>query len=179
MIDWFKLHYPFPQLENIGSLWTGIIGDERINCHNAYTVGLQLMEENNGKTFDKTTFKRSGRVLPLQSISSLIKVRDNVETVVDPLLLFQRISLHKKFSDNLLGLLQYELSPYKMALFEDGSIRKTNKSSLFHHIENIITPELNIDNITYIIDGGFLLHRVIWQKDTTFGYVIDQYIQYL
>lgn len=178
MIDWFTNHYPFPVLEAIVSLSTGVNGDKKINCYDAYNVGLNLMKGNIGKTFDKIKFERSKRVLSLQTMISAVKVHDNMETVVDPLLLFQRISLHKKFNDNLRDFLEYELSPYPMALFDNGNMRKTKKSSLFDCFEPV-TAELNSDNTAYVIDGGFLLHRVIWQKDVTFGCVINQYIHYL
>jgi len=38
---------------------------------------------------------------------------------------------------------------------------------------------LNWTLVTYIIDGGFLLHRVIWQQNDTFHCIIDRYVDYI
>ncbi|KAJ8879753.1 hypothetical protein PR048_020361 [Dryococelus australis] len=67
----------------------------------------------------------------------------------------------KQFLDeHLCEYLQYELSPYTLVLFTDTGMRKTTKSLLYKCFE---PTQLKLDtgNITYIIDGGFLLHRVI------------------
>ena len=45
LIEWFTLHYPFPTNNQIVSISTGVMGDEKINCHNAKEIGLQSMEK--------------------------------------------------------------------------------------------------------------------------------------
>lgn len=97
---------------------------------------------------------------------------------IDPLLLFQRISLNTRFQDNLDEYLKCELSPYPLAIFDDVGMRKTNKSTLFKYFKPSIY-EMNTSNATYIIDGGFLLHRVIWHQDDTFQCIFNKYIAYL
>jgi len=39
--------------------------------------------------------------------------------------------------------------------------------------------ELNPANDTYIVDGRFLLHRVIWNRDDTFDLIFQTYINYI
>lgn len=39
--------------------------------------------------------------------------------------------------------------------------------------------EFNENDVTYIIDDGFLLHRVVWSEDDTFFVVLDKYVKYL
>lgn len=99
------------------------------------------------------------------------------KVTIDPLLLFQRISLNKKFEENLCEYLQYELSPYPTALFDNVGMRKTQKSKIYDYFEPINYQV--VCDATYIIDGGFLLHRVVWQKNDTFHIVIHKYINYL
>ena len=79
------------------------------------------------------TSKRSNRVLPLLSIRSSVKPR---KVSIDPLLLFQRICLNKKFDEHLCEYLQYELSPYPLALFTEAGMRKTNKKRRFTHFKS-------------------------------------------
>lgn len=57
-------------------------------------------------------------------------------------------------------------------------MRKTQKSALYELFEPLSSiPVLN--NKVHVIDGGFLLHRVVWNKDSTFKQIIQQYITYL
>jgi len=118
LVEWFASHNPFPTTNKIMSLATGIIGNDEINCHDAYNIGHISMENMVGQTFDNVKFKRSNRVLPLLSVNSSVKIHD-CKVVVDPLLLFQRICLNKKFDEHLREYLKYELSPYPLALFTE------------------------------------------------------------
>jgi len=83
-----------------------------------------------GQHFHNIKLKRANRVLPLLTVTSSVKVHD-IKVAIDPLLLFQRISVTKQFEDHLQQFLQYELVPYLLALFDDIRMRKTKKSSLF------------------------------------------------
>lgn len=105
-------------------------------------------------------------------MTSSVKVH-NTRVVIDPLLLFQRISVTKKFEDQLEQFLQYELAPYPLALFDDVGMRKTTKST-FYDCFNPIVIEPNTTTDIFIIDGGFLLHRVVWNKDATFDNICDK-----
>ena len=98
-------------------------------------------------------------------------IRDRVP--IDPLLLYQRISLNKQFDEHLRDYLQYEMSPYRMALFDDAGIRKNTKSKIYDLFEPI-TAEFHGANIKYVIDGGFILRRVVWQRGDTFGCVLPR-----
>ncbi|CAG9760486.1 unnamed protein product [Ceutorhynchus assimilis] len=97
--------------------------------------------------------------------------------VTNPLLLFQRITVTKQFENNLEGYHQYGLSPYPTSLLDDNGMRKTTKATLYDSMTPI---DIELErNVTYIIDGGFLLHRVVWSKDDTFSVVMDKYVRYL
>lgn len=65
-----------------------------------------------------------------------------------------------------------------MALFDDLGMRKTKKSAIFDFCE-INTDELNTTGGTYIIDGGFLIHRVVWPKESTYKTISDTYVNYV
>jgi len=169
LIEWFTCHDPFPKINHIMSIASGIIGDDKINCYNAYEIGLIFMNNMIGQHFHNIKLKRANRVLPLLTVTSSVKVHD-IKVAIDPLLLLQRISVTKQFEDHLQQVLQYELAPYPLALFDDIGMRKTKKSSLFDCFIPVYV-ELNPANDTYIVDGGFLLHRVIWNRDDTFDLI--------
>lgn len=79
------------------SLANGTTGSNKINCYDAYNVGIVTMNISMvGLKFDNFKFKRANRVHPLLSVRSFDKVHD-YSIPIDPLLLFQRISLNNKF----------------------------------------------------------------------------------
>lgn len=96
-------------------------------------------------------------VLSLASMSSSIKVDGDIVTV-NPLTIFQR-TLIAENEEDVTNLLTYELTPFPMALFHEGVLRKGKKSSLYDVIpvENNTTLDLHqTTNVVY----GFLLHRM-------------------
>ncbi|CAG9782212.1 unnamed protein product [Diatraea saccharalis] len=177
LVDWFTLHNPFPNTNQLVSLASGIVGNDQINCHRALEIGLQSMVKITGLNFNEIKLKRVDKVLPLSAVNKSVKIND-CKVSVDPLLLFQRITVSKKFESNLQEYLQYELSPYPTSLFDSNGMRKTTKATLY---DNMVPVDIDLDenNVTYVVDGGFLLHRVVWSKDDTFSIILDKYIKYL
>lgn len=74
----------------------------------------------------------------------------------------------KQNDEELKTCFNYELSPYPLSLFFEGGMRKTKKSVLYDYIEPIEDTNVELNCKTYVVDGGFLLHRVIWQINQTF-----------
>ncbi|CAH2086035.1 unnamed protein product [Euphydryas editha] len=177
LVGWFTLHNPFPNTNQLVSLASGIVGNDQINCHRAHEIGLQSMVKITGLNFNEIKLKRVDKVLPLSAINKSVKIND-CKVSIDPMLLFQRITVSKKFESNLQEYLQYELSPYPTSLFDSNGMRKTTKATLYDNMMPVVI-DLDENNVTYIIDGGFLLHRVVWSKDDTFSIILNKYIKYL
>lgn len=54
-------------------------------------------------------------------------------------------------------------------------MRKTKKSSMY----DIFQPpneDIVLENCVNIVDGGFLLHRVIWKQNSTYSTICASYI---
>ncbi|GBL75599.1 hypothetical protein AVEN_66447-1, partial [Araneus ventricosus] len=84
-----------------------------------------------------------------------------------------------KQSDEELGdILTYELCPFPLPLFDEGGMRKGMKSSLCK-VFKPCTRDFNAESSVYIIDGGHLLHRVIWKRGSTFSSICDNYVTYV
>ncbi|GBM52909.1 hypothetical protein AVEN_197215-1 [Araneus ventricosus] len=83
LLEWFLLHDPFPVVEKIISIASGVVGDEKINCHNALKVGIMSMTKMFVQTFNNIKLKRVDKVLLLLPISSAIKVHDK-KVPIDP-----------------------------------------------------------------------------------------------
>ncbi|GBM29012.1 hypothetical protein AVEN_66416-1 [Araneus ventricosus] len=85
LLEWFLLHEPFPVAEKIISIASGIVGEEKINCHNIREVGITSVTRMFGQTFNNIKLKCVDKVLPLLTISSAIKVHDE-KVPIDPVL---------------------------------------------------------------------------------------------
>ncbi|GBN02327.1 hypothetical protein AVEN_260391-1 [Araneus ventricosus] len=57
-------------------------------------------------------------------------------------------------------------------------MRKGTKSALYKAFKPC-TRDFNAESGVYIIDGGYLLHRVIWKRGSTFSSVCDNYATYV
>lgn len=158
------------------SIFSRLIGYASINCHEAVEIGRVAMDSMVGKHFSDVSLKRSNCVLTLASfINSSIKVNGEV-TPIDPLILFQRISFTKKSDEELKEYLKYELAPYPLSIFNELGMRKSQKSFMYKMFKPVINMELT--NYICAVDGGYLLHRVIWPSNQTFGTICDSYISY-
>lgn len=175
--QWFENHDPFPVLDNIVSLSTGVVGGPQINCHKAQSIGLESFNGIVGKQFADISFPRKKRVLPLSAVTSSLKVLDTV-VAVDPIVLYQRISFTKESQEQLKSFFAWELSPYPLSLFDEIGMRKSKKSAMF----NLFSPiEENVTegDVLYVIDGGHLLHKVVWRKGDTYRDICNKYIHYI
>lgn len=177
LLEWFSIHDPFPEVNKVISIASGVVGDNTINCYKARELGLISIAKITGLTFKDIKLKRADKVVPLLAMSSTVKVHEE-KVPVDPVLLFQRMSVTAAFQDEIEKYFEYELAPYPLTLFDDIGMRKTQKSAIYDCFQTI-NVDINNTNSTYIIDGGFLLHRVVWDSEETFNVILDKYVQYV
>lgn len=176
-MGWFSHHPPFPVVNDIMLISTGVKGDVKIDCHNAYEIGMSLMTQIVGNNFSQIKFQRKKRVVPLRAANSSIKIQDEI-VPIDPNILFQRISLAKKSDQHLQQYLQYELALFLLSLFNVSGMRKTKKSDLYEAFSSV-TDVINFGNFVHVIDGGYLLHRIAWRQQETFAQILDKYVDYV
>ena len=70
------------------------------------------------------------------------------------------------------------------ALFTEQGMRKTNKAAMYSVFNDrpISTTFQYLDEAVFIVDGGFLLHRVVWPshiQGITYDAVYEAYISYI
>ncbi|CAH2107272.1 unnamed protein product [Euphydryas editha] len=173
----FDEHPPFPQTTDIISIASGVVGDATITCYDAVRVGNEAMNKIVDLPFFDIKLFRKDRALSFSSVTSSIKIHDE-KVAVDPTLLFQRMYISKRSEDDLIEFLEYELAPFPLALLNEGGMRKTIKSGLYSLLEHI-SKVFELCQMNIIVDGGFLLHRVIWQKGECVATICDGYIAYI
>lgn len=114
--EFFSKYHPFPETPKIMSIFSGIVGGDSINCHNAFEIGKNLVHAIIGKTVGSVKLPRKNKVLTLKAAHSSVNVF-NETIAIDPLLLFQRISTNIANKDDMKSYLQFELAPFPVALF--------------------------------------------------------------
>ena len=71
--------------------------------------------------------------------------------------------------------------PYPPSLFKDGLMRRADKAALRRAImsDDEAVGKDQIDENSYVVDGGALLHRGRWFKDSTFNALAQLYVSYI
>ncbi|KAJ8887394.1 hypothetical protein PR048_013609 [Dryococelus australis] len=171
MCKWFQDHHPFPYMQQLMSIATGVTGNDIITCHYTLNVGIFAMKEIVGSNLNGVKLKRCDKVVPLLNVNNYLKIHDSI-VPVDSLLLFRRISVLKKCEEELCEYLRYKLAPFPLSMFDEAGMQKTKKSALYDIFETTAY-------CCYIIDCGFLLHRCVWQKNQTYDSLCALYINYV
>ena len=74
--------------------------------------------------------------------------------------------------------IEYELAPYPLSLFDALGMRKTPKSAIWDCFQSV-NAEVDTTNAVYIIDGGYLLHHIVWDQWEIFSVIFEKYVRYL
>ena len=113
---------------------------------------------------------------------SAIKVDGAPIDIVSPQLLFQRFTIAARTKDDPKKAFEHELSNYPTAIFDSpGLLLEAQKSTLAEFIwtnfgiEDSAVPS----GVKYVIDGGALLHRIPWERGTTFRSIVKKYTDYV
>lgn len=178
---WLNEHSPFEYRTSLMSLSTGIIGGHNINCRLAVEKGLRGMALMVDKNAANVSLSAAFKVKNLAAAQHAININDEHFVTVDTLLLFQWISVLFQGNTELTrNALTYELSPFPLSLFdEQGLMRKTPKSQLYKMFRPFIQSESLLSSCTYVVDGGWLLHSVLWPHSKTYGDIFHVYMSYV
>jgi len=134
-----------------------LIGDEG---------GAAILTKMEGQKVSSYKFSIADKAI---NMAHKFKVKNNENMIdVDPALLFQRLStvmLSPRNKDiDLLDLFSVELSPYPASLAKSqNELHQLDKPALLSHLAaDFSTDELihNRSNIKFVIDGGYLIHKL-------------------
>ncbi|GBO31702.1 hypothetical protein AVEN_78672-1 [Araneus ventricosus] len=98
---------------------------------------------------------------------------------MDPLILFHRICVAKQSDEDLKMFFTFELSPFPLSLFSEEGMRKGTKSSLFSAFTPTKIDAVQGKNNFVVVNGGNLLHKVVWHRNMDFGDIAKSYLTYL
>jgi hypothetical protein len=180
LVGWLRAHNPFEYKDKLVSIFTGVEADSSINCDNAVTIGSELHKQMMGQNFADLKLQQKKRVQPLSAMRSTIKVR-NEAFVVNEQQMLNRILGVLQSSKDLKDYVKYEFVNYAPALFDDVSMRKTAKAALNRilDVDSHLVQSKLLGPAPTVIDGGHLLHAVVWKTPCTYAEVIESYVQYV
>ena len=122
-----------------------------------------------GKTAAEYTFKRRSQAITLDT-RSIVKI-DGSMVQIDPQLLFQRLTIAAKSTDNLEDVFKYELCSFPPALFDSSLLLwEPQKPQLADAIWVLLTPDVPgiTGEVQYVLDGGALVQHIPWTRGATY-----------
>lgn len=87
-----------------------------------------------------------------------------------------------KSDDHLKNIFEYELAPLPPSLFDTDFLRKSSKSAFYKTINKLVSDSELVtlsSNVVYVIDGGFLLHKIVWPKLCSIKDILNIYKNYI
>ena len=122
---------------------------------------------------------RNDKVRTMANKEKTVKVRGKI-TEVNPSILFNIIMCVMRNKSDIRDFFKYELAPQPPSLFYEGIMRKTQKSVLRDTLNKFVAHESTFpEDKVFVLDGGHLLHTVIWPTPSTFAEVCQTHILYV
>ena len=181
LVKYFESYSPFRfnDTSRVISLATSIATstDDGINCDTALTAGYVAQERWDGKRYGDVKLTKSDKAKTMSALTNKIR-GSNVHTI-DPHSLFHRLILVAERQQSVESCFAYELTPYPMALFKDSCLRKPDKPSLLRHVVKDLADDALPSIVQYVIDGGYLLHKVRWSPPADMQKILSSFHAYL
>ena len=148
-----------------------------VNVDTAKSVGNVILASMEGTAAADFTFKRSDQVVTIDT-KSTVKI-DGVTVQIDPQLLFQRLTIAAKVSDNIDDIFKYELCSYPPALFDSSLLlRKPHWLMPFGTVLTQNSSGISRE-VQFVLDGGSLLQRIRWTQGATYREICKVYTDYV
>ncbi|KAK3917801.1 Protein lin-54-like protein [Frankliniella fusca] len=179
--NWLEQHNPFDKpADQLVCLSSGLVADTTVNCDSAYEIGCRSMQKYVGTPFSEITLHRKDKAVPISAMTRSISVR-GASVQVNPTQLFHRIIIAQKDVSHLEQHFAYELAPFPTSLFDENGMRKTAKSKLVDAVETMFAPSDDVIPLDskYVLDGGYLLRKVVWPRPATYGDIVSLYSNYV
>ena len=180
MVRWLDDRNPFfGEDARLRSLSTGAVAQDgdKVNCDCSEDVGRSLHQRLDNASVHEAKMKRKDQLVPLDFVYNTIRV-DKKEVYINPTTLFVRLVAIAQREEDVSQYFQYELSAYPTSLFKDGYMRKPVKPKLR---QSLVDETVNVreGEGEFVLDGGALLHKVRWQRRSTYKDVAQQYVTYV
>ena len=180
VLKYLQERNPFTSDTVLRNIATGVHAHNSVNVDKVKDVGNAILVSMEGKTVAEYSFKRNKQAVTLDT-KSAVKI-DGIAVQIDPQLLFQRLTIAAKATDNLEDVFKYELCSYPPALFDSSLLlREPQKPVLAKAIWALLTPGTpqTTGEIQYVLDGGALIQRIPWARGATYREICSVYTEYV
>ncbi|KAL8582347.1 hypothetical protein ACOMHN_037104 [Nucella lapillus] len=111
-------------------------------------------------------------------------VRVNDEPIIiDPILLSKRLlKIAQSTPETIPSLFKYEMTNLPCALFDASGLRRlASKSTLAEYLWSSAKEDTTLpnENINFVLDGGSLLHKLPWQRGSTYNQLAEMYAEFV
>jgi len=182
IVRWFRSHNPLTVTDRrLHSLSSGVAAShsDGINCHEAEAVGARIMSKMDDVVFTDVVLKKIDQAKTLEHIGNKVLIGTK-KLVLDCTILFSRLLVIIQRNTDIEPFFRYELTATPTALFTDTSMRKCVKSVLAKELKKHVSTDTVVSiPKTFVVDGGWLLHKVKWHQIGTYADVVHQYVQYI
>ena len=158
------------------SIHTGEIAKETVNVDNSREIGETIISSMEGKDVTSYVFRKKDKAITMDFSKSTVSIDKEIISV-DPQLLFQRLVASVQIGavdcDPKL-VFSYELSTFPLSMFDsDGLMRDAKpKTEIVKELKRYTTMNHvklpDTTKLKYVVDGGYLLHKVSWEKGSTY-----------
>jgi hypothetical protein len=172
-----------PFVDTTSSLFNianGLTAQEGVNVERSRVIGDKILASMVSKSVEEFTFRKANQAVTFGS-NSAVKIKGQ-SVKVDPQLIFQRLVFVGERMGDLVPLFKHELCGHPPALFDEYCLPLTpNKPALADALWKLIKDEQRKPSglVHYILDGGALLHRLAWQRGSTYDGLSHMYVSYV
>jgi hypothetical protein len=175
---------PFAEEMSLRNIATGVVANKDVNVDQFYAHGESVIKKMQGCDVFRYTLKRSEKV---KTLATKTNVKIDGDITIDPALLFQRLMVLANSNNTTLSdCIDFELCSYPPVLFESTRLLlKPDKPKLTKAIVEFVKgsvqslPVVPHDTNQYVLDGGSLLHRIDWPKNSTYLDISSCYVRYV
>ena len=168
---------------NLRNIAIGEVADEKVNVDQAQAMGEVILEKISGQLVYSYSFTKKGMPITMASKSSVNTGKNIVE--IDPNLLFQRLAALLQQEVDKKDIFSYELCSFPASLFVSSVLpRLANKANLADYLWTLLENDdhntcFDDQHVHFVIDGGALLHKLLWPKEETYSCLCILYCDYL
>ena len=181
LVSYLTDRSPFLSDPSLRSIASGRVADDTANVDDAKNIGKKILDGMTEKNVPEVVIRKKDLAVTL---ATKLAVRVNDEPIiVDPLVLFQRLlKTAQSTPETIPSLFKYELTNLPCALFDaSGLPRQASKSTLAEYLWSSAKEETTLpnENIHFLLDGGSLLHKLPWQRGSTYYQLAEMYAEFV
>lgn len=186
-LKWFAEHNPFDDKRDkklLVSFSTGYTSnaDDTVNVDRAIDIGRKMQMKLDGKSVTHT-MEVKFKAQTLSSLRNIPKINEK-KTHLNSIKLFNRLVIFAQRGMTIETSLRYELTPFPLSLFssKNDKMNKANKADFSNTSLKILTNPLDLMDqqfCTLVVDGGWLLYMVKWERGQTWQEIANSYLTYV